>query len=98
MSVVAVVYLGLMLVNVVLPTGLSSARAYFNLDWITLLVMAIVAVAGVIVFFAAHRGREIDAHLTDTRVPAQAGPGSTTAPDTQAPDTQAADPQASEAP
>jgi amino acid transporter len=102
-SVVAVVYLGLMLVNVVLPTGLSSARAYFNLDWITLLVMAIVAVAGVIVFFAAHRGREIDAHLTDTRVPAQAVPGSTTAPDTQAadtqsPDTQAADPQASEAP
>ena len=30
-SVVAAVYLGLMLVNVVLPTGLSSARAYFNL-------------------------------------------------------------------
>ena len=65
--------------------------------------MAIVAVAGVIVFFAAHRGREIDAHLTDTRVPAQAVPRSTTAPDTQAADTQApatqaADPQASQAP
>ena len=97
-SVVAVVYLGLMLVNVVLPTGLGSARAYFNYDWITLLVMAIVAAAGVIVFFAAHRGREIDAHLTDTGVPAQAVPGNTTAPDTQAPDTQAADPEASEAP
>ena len=69
-----------MLVNVVLPTGLRSARAYFNYDWITLLVMAIVAVAGVIVFFAAHRGREIDAHLTDTRVPAPA----LTAPDPQA--------------
>jgi len=27
----------------VLPTGLSSPRAYFNLDWITLVVMFIVA-------------------------------------------------------
>ena len=55
-----------MLVNVVLPSGLTSGRAYFNLDWITLLVMAVVAVAGIIVFFAAHRGREIGAHMIDT--------------------------------
>jgi amino acid transporter len=64
-SIVAAVYLALMLVNVVLPSGLSSGRSYFNLDWITLLVMALVAVVGVVVFLAAHRGREIDAHLTD---------------------------------
>jgi amino acid transporter len=68
-SVVAVVYLGLMLVNVVLPTGLSSARAYFNYDWITLLVMVIVAVAGVIVFFVANQGKDIGAHLIDTDAP-----------------------------
>jgi amino acid transporter len=68
-SVVAVVYLGLMLVNVVLPTGLTSARAYFNYDWITLLVMAVVAVAGVIVFFAAKQGRDIGAHMIDTDAP-----------------------------
>ncbi len=68
-SVVAVVYLGLMLVNVVLPSGLSSARAYFNLDWITLLVMAVVAVVGVIVFFATNQGRDIDAHMIDTGAP-----------------------------
>jgi amino acid transporter len=68
-SVVAVVYLGLMLVNVVLPTGLSSARAYFNYDWITLLVMVIVAVAGVIVFFVANQGKNIGAHLIDTDAP-----------------------------
>jgi len=55
-----------MLVNVVLPTGLSSPRAIFNYDWITLLVMAVVAVAGVIVFLAAHRGREIGEHMIDT--------------------------------
>jgi amino acid transporter len=85
-SVAGAVYLGLMLVNVVLPTGLSSGRANFNYDWITLLVMVIVAVAGVIVFFAAHRGREIDAHMTDTRVLARAVPGSHTAQDTRVPE------------
>ena len=69
MSVIAVVYLGLMLVNVVLPSGLSSGRAYFNYDWITVAVMVVVAVAGVIVFFAAHRGRDIGAHMIDTDAP-----------------------------
>ena len=69
MSVAALVYLGLMLANVVAPTGLASARAYFNYDWVTLLVMVIVAVLGVIVFFAAHRGREIGQHLIDREAP-----------------------------
>jgi amino acid transporter len=81
-SVVAVVYLGLMLVNVVLPSGLTSGRAYFNLDWITLLVMAVVTVAGVIVFFVAHRGHQIGAHMIDTDAPgyrAAAEPGETSA-------------------
>jgi amino acid transporter len=64
-SVIAAVYLGLMLVNVVAPTGPSSARAYFNLDWVTLLVMAVVTVIGVVVFLAAHRGREIGEHMID---------------------------------
>ena len=31
--------------------------------------MAVVTVAGVIVFFAAHRGREIDAHMIGTDAP-----------------------------
>jgi hypothetical protein len=57
---------------VVLPTGLGSARSYFNYDWVTLLVMVIVAVLGVIVFFAAHRGREIGDHLIDRQAPAAA--------------------------
>jgi amino acid transporter len=68
-SVAALVYLGLMLANVVAPTGLGSARSYFNYDWVTLLVMVIVAVLGVIVFFAAHRGREIGEHLIDREAP-----------------------------
>ncbi len=72
-SVVAGLYLALMLVNVVLPSGLGSGRSYFNLDWITLLVMAVVTVAGIIVYFAAHGGREIGAHMVDTDAPGTAG-------------------------
>jgi amino acid transporter len=68
-SVAAVVYLGLMLANVVAPTGLGSPRFYFNYNWVTLMVMAVVAAGGVIVFFAAHRGREIGEHLIDNEVP-----------------------------
>lgn len=68
-SVVAGLYLVLMLVNVVLPSGIASGRAYFNLDWITLLVMAVVTVAGIIVYFAVHGGREIGAHIVDTDAP-----------------------------
>jgi amino acid transporter len=64
-SIVAFVYLGLMLVNVVAPTGLTSPRGYFNLDWVTLLVMAVVTVVGIIFFLIAHRGREIGQHLHD---------------------------------
>ena len=64
-SVGALVYLGLMLANVVAPTGLGSARSYFNYDWVTLMVMVVIAVLGVIVFFAAHRGLQIGEHLTD---------------------------------
>jgi amino acid transporter len=65
-GIVAGLYLALMLVNVVAPTGLSSPRALFNIDWITLVVMIVVAIVGVIIFLAAHRGKEINEHLIDT--------------------------------
>ena len=64
-TIVAGLYLLLMLLNVVVPTGLTSPRAYFNLDWVTLLVMFVVAVAGVIFFLIAHRGKELNTHLRD---------------------------------
>jgi amino acid transporter len=63
--IVAALYLLVMLINVILPTGLSSPRGYFNLDWITLLVMFVVAVVGVILFLLAHRGKALAAHLRD---------------------------------
>jgi amino acid transporter len=62
----AAVYLGLMLVNVVAPTGLTSARAYFNLDWITLVVMALIAIVGALYLFIARPDRHVKEHLHDT--------------------------------
>jgi hypothetical protein len=41
--IVAALYLLVMLINVVLPTGLTSPRGAFNYDWITLLVMFVIA-------------------------------------------------------
>ncbi len=67
--IVAAAYLALMLVNVVAPTGLTSPRGYFNLDWITLLVMVVVAVVGVIVFLVRRPEREVAAHLHDEAEP-----------------------------
>ena len=72
--VVAVAYLGLILADWSQPTGLDSARAYFNEDWVALMVMVAVALIGVIVFFAACRGREIGEHMIDGDVPAAAEP------------------------
>ncbi|GAB7007121.1 amino acid permease [Nocardioides sp. AN3] len=61
----ALAYLGLMLINVVLPTGLSSPRAYFNLDWITLTVIAVITLVGLILFAIARPDRGVRHHLHD---------------------------------
>jgi hypothetical protein len=58
-------YLGLMLLNVVAPTGLSSPRAVFNIDWITLVVMFVIAVVGAAYFFTARPDRGVRHHLHD---------------------------------
>ncbi len=44
--IIAAAYLGLMFLNVVLPTGLTSPREAFNYDWITLMVMVVIAIIG----------------------------------------------------
>jgi len=67
--VIATLYLGLMLLNVVAPTGLDSGRAYFNLDWITLVVMFVIAVIGVLFFFIARPDRGVSHHLHDDLEP-----------------------------
>ena len=67
--IVATLYLGLMLVNVVLPTGLTSGRALFNLDWITLSVMVVIAVVGAVYFVIARPDRKLAGHVHDTLEP-----------------------------
>ncbi len=69
MTIAAAAYLLLMLVNVVAPTGLTSARGYFNLDWITLLVIVIIAVVGALYFFTARPDRGVAHHLHDDLEP-----------------------------
>jgi amino acid transporter len=64
-TVVGAVYLGLMLLNVILPTGLSSPRGFFNLDWITLAVMVVIILVGAIYFFIARPDRGVGTHLHD---------------------------------
>ncbi len=68
-----------MLVNVVLPTGLTSPRAYFNLDWITLAVTFVIAVIGGAYFVTGRPDRGVSRHrresLGQPEVPAeQPGP------------------------
>ncbi|HET8602412.1 MAG TPA: amino acid permease [Marmoricola sp.] len=67
--VLAAAYLGLMLVNVVAPTGLASPRGYFNLDWITLLVMVVIALVGLAYFLVARPDRGVRHHLHDELEP-----------------------------
>jgi amino acid transporter len=64
--ILAGVYLLVMFIDMVAPTGLSSPRgALFNLDWITLVVMVVVFLVGVVLFLLARGGRELDQHLRD---------------------------------
>jgi amino acid transporter len=60
--IIATVYLGLMLLNVVVPSGLTSGRGLFNYDWITLLVMVIIAAVGALYFFIARPDRRVESH------------------------------------
>jgi amino acid transporter len=59
-TIVAMVYLGVMLINVVAPTGLASGRALLNYDWITLVVMVLIVVVGAIVRAAAYATHSVD--------------------------------------
>jgi amino acid transporter len=74
-SIAGAVYLAVMLVNVVAPTGLTSPRAYFNLDWITLLVMFVITVVGALYFFIARPDGGVRRHLHDTAEPTGAERG-----------------------
>ena len=54
----ALIYGVAMLVNILIPTGLSSPRgALFNYDWMTLAVMVVIAVFGILYYVAARPDR-----------------------------------------
>jgi hypothetical protein len=70
--IAAAVYLRLMLLNVVFASGLSSPRGYSNIDWITLVVIPLIAVVGAVYLFAARADRNVERHLHDTLEPTRA--------------------------
>lgn len=59
-NIIALIYLAVMFVNLVIPTGLASPRgALFNLDWVTLVVMFVIAIVGAIVYAIAQPGKHV---------------------------------------
>jgi amino acid transporter len=64
-TIVAAAYLGLMFINVAFPSGLDSPRAFFNLDWITLTVIAIIALLGAVYFLIGRPDRGVARHMHD---------------------------------
>ncbi len=62
-SIVGAGYLAAMFVNVVYPSGLSSARAFVNLDWITLVVIFVIAVVGAAYMLVGRPDRNVERHL-----------------------------------
>jgi amino acid transporter len=76
-SIIAVAFLGLMLLNVIVPTGLTSGRGLFNYDWITLVVMVIIAVVGALYFLVARPDRKVQQHLEGATPPPEVPPVTT---------------------
>jgi hypothetical protein len=64
-AIIAAAYLGLMFLNVAFPSGLDSPRAFFNLDWITLSVIAIIALLGAAYFVIGRPDRGVARHVHD---------------------------------
>jgi amino acid transporter len=64
-SIIAAAYLALMFVNVVIPTGITSPRAFFNIDWITLMVIVVIAIVGGAYFVVGRPDRALRRHLHD---------------------------------
>jgi amino acid transporter len=69
-TLIAAGYLGIMFLNVVAPTGLDSPRgALFNLDWVTLSVMFVIAVVGLLAYVIAKPWQAIGRHVHDDLEP-----------------------------
>ena len=71
-SIAAAVYLGAFFLNSVYPSGLSSARAFINLDWITLFVIFLIAILGAAYLLVARPDRKVERHLERNVEPPEA--------------------------
>jgi len=72
--VLGCVWLAAMLVNILLPSGITSPRgALFNYDWITLVVVVIIVAIGAVYTLFARPARRIEK-------PRQRGAGPSTEP------------------
>ena len=72
-------YLGAMFIDVVYPSGLSSARAFINLDWITLFIIFLIAVVGGLYLLLARPDRNVARRLEGGANAAPEAPPVTTA-------------------
>jgi len=58
--IIAILYGAAMLVNILVPTGLNSAKSVlFNYDWVTLVVVVIIVIIGALYFFIWRPDRQI---------------------------------------
>jgi amino acid transporter len=64
-SIIGAAYLGLMFINIAFPSGITSPREFFGLDWITLGVMFVIAVVGAVYFVVARPDRGVGKHVHD---------------------------------
>jgi hypothetical protein len=64
-SIIGAGYLGLMFINIAFPSGITSPREFFNLDWITLAVIFVIAVVGAVYFVLARPDRGVRQHVHD---------------------------------
>jgi amino acid transporter len=75
--IIAGTYLGAMFLNVIYPSGLTSARAFFNIDWITLFVIVIIAVVGGLYLLIGRPDRNVQRHLESGAPPPEVPPVTT---------------------
>ena len=59
------VYLGLMLVNIVWPSSITSGRALVNYGWITLIVMVLIVALGAVYEAIARPDRRVANHVVE---------------------------------
>ena len=48
---------------------MTSPRGYFNIDWITLVVIALIAIVGALYFLIGRPDQNVQKHLHDTVEP-----------------------------